>query len=325
MLFPPPNQGPLCPVFTLFSLTDSHAIDSNLTPFPLDSSWQFGDDCVTERVLSARLQQVNGAIVVFVHLSWITGKIRWNMIQVRLQIQRSLPYSGSLFHLISNLMSHASSQRMRKRLSTTWTGQNSTQTFGFLTVLKTKFTKWTNWPTLSNLSLRRINTNKVCIASCKLLLVQNTTPWKRRNPTTYRYKMRSKVATWQSSCWTFWFIINHISWKLAISYHNISDLSQSCQNWLCLVNHVYPDWSYLIVSYLTVSHHTFSSRITWVLKAPDAMPPRLESLSAFSKADFTRSTWANGSACCNICKCVVAILFVFFYMCVPKTENSPCM
>lgn len=155
MFFQPPNQGPLCPVFTLFSLTDSHAIDSNLTPIPLDSSRQFGDDWVTERVLSARLQQVNGAIVVFVHLSWITGKIRWNMIQVRLQIQLSLPYSGSLkiardswfllFHLISSLMSHASSQRMRNRLSTTWTGQNSTQTFGFLTVLKTKFTKWANF------------------------------------------------------------------------------------------------------------------------------------------------------------------------------------
>lgn len=319
MLFPPPNHGPLCPVFTLFSLTDSHAIDSNLTPFPLDSSWQFGDDCVTERVLSARLQQVNGAIVVFVHLSWITGKIRWNMIQVRLQIQRSLPYSGSLFHLISNLMSHASSQRMRKRLSTTW-GQNSTQTFGFLTVLKTKFTKWTNFITEPPKDQHQpgLHSKLQTLAGPKHHSLKKTESY---NLSLQNEKQGGNMAIFMLNI----LIHHHISWKLAISYHNIWDLSQSCHILLCLVNHLYPDWSYLIVSYLTVSHHTFSSRITWVLKAPDAMPPRLESLSAFSKADFTRSTWANGSACCNICKCVVAILFIFFYMCVPKTENSPCM
>lgn len=317
MLFPPPNQGPLCPVFTLFSLTDSHAIDSNLTPFPLDSSWQFGDDCVTERVLSARLQQVNGAIVVFVHLSWITGKIRWNMIQVRLQIQRSLPYSGSLFHLISNLMSHASSQRMRKRLSTTW-GQNSTQTFGFLTVLKTKFTKWTNFITEPPKDQHQQGLHS------KLQTLAGPKHHSLKKTESYNLSLQNEKQGGNTAIFMLNILIHHhILWKLAISYHNISDLSQSCQILLCLVNHLYPDWSYLIVSYLTVSHHTFSSLIdvspqgTWC-----ASKARI--LISFLEGRFYSFDLGNWQCMLQYLQVRCGYTFYkFLHVCTPKPKTRP--
>ncbi len=84
-------------------LTDSQGIDSGLTPFPLDSSWQFGHVMQEEfSVLGSSKSMEPLWSSSTSHESQV--KFRWNMIQVRLQIlqfrlgwqSHSSPYFGCL-------------------------------------------------------------------------------------------------------------------------------------------------------------------------------------------------------------------------------------